>query len=294
MNKNNQLFLGSLLALSLTSLSAHAANINTVFSWETADYDTPANYSGYRLDININPTKSNWYFDAGLRQREADNNSRYQRLDLQAGYRYKINNGWIQPSFKVRQDITSYDNGNRLTVDFYSTKTSYYYNLSNNWALAGSGMFSIEKKEDLKKGLTTNTDYLSWEFEPGIRYFITPKINTTLAYYQSGKHANKQNDFDTREIQRNQQVRLYLSWNTPIGLVISPSTRQSVFSEITERNALGDVIKKDMSRYTLQLAYPINNQWRLMTEYYHEKIKTKDSDKKTEYDYFKVAVRASF
>ncbi|WP_370546331.1 hypothetical protein NMD64_02700 [Edwardsiella tarda] len=114
MNKNNQLFLGSLLALSLTSLSAHAANINTVFSWETADYDTPANYSGYRLDININPTKSNWYFDAGLRQREADNNSRYQRLDLQAGYRYKINNGWIQPSFKVRQDITSYDNGNRI------------------------------------------------------------------------------------------------------------------------------------------------------------------------------------
>ncbi|WP_205742805.1 hypothetical protein, partial [Onishia niordana] len=79
----------------------------------------------------------------------------------------------------------------------------------------------------------------------------------------SGKHANKQNDFDTREIQRNQQVRLYLSWNTPIGLVISPSTRQSVFSEITERNALGDVIKKDMSRYSLQLAYPINNQWRL-------------------------------
>ncbi|WP_392441097.1 OmpG porin family protein [Edwardsiella piscicida] len=155
-------------------------------------------------------------------------------------------------------------------------------------------MFSMEKKENLAKGLTTNTDYLSWELEPGIRYFITPNINTTVAYFQSGKHANKQNEFETRELQRNQQVRVYLNWNTPIGLVISPSTRQSVFGEITERNAKGDFINKDMSRYTLQLAYPINNQWRVMTEYYHEKIKTKNSDLKTEYDYFKVAVRASF
>lgn len=234
MNKNNQLLLGSFIALSLTSSVRKRPILIPYF--ETADYDTPANYSGYRLDININPTKSNWYFDAGLRQREADNNSRYQRLDL--GRAIATRSITVDPAqLQGTPDTTSYDNGNRLTVDFYSTKTSYYYNLSNSWALAGSGMFSIEKKEDLKKGLTTNTDYLSWEFEPGIRYFITPNINTTLAYFQGGKHANKQNEFDTREIQRNQQVRLYLNWNTPIGLVISPSTRQSVFGEITERNA---------------------------------------------------------
>ncbi|MGR6439760.1 hypothetical protein ACU42Y_17940 [Proteus mirabilis] len=40
---------------------------------ESADYDTSNNYSGYRVDFNINPDKSNWYFDVGFRQREHDN-----------------------------------------------------------------------------------------------------------------------------------------------------------------------------------------------------------------------------
>ncbi|WP_370553976.1 hypothetical protein [Edwardsiella tarda] len=62
MNKNNQLFLGSLLALSLTSLSAHAANINTVFSWETADYDTPAKEGANKRGNSSRLTQSFHFF----------------------------------------------------------------------------------------------------------------------------------------------------------------------------------------------------------------------------------------
>ena len=79
-----------------------------MFSWETADYDTN-NYAGYRVDFNINPDKSNWYFDVGF-QRGHDNKNRYQS-DLQGSYRFKLNNGWVQPGLKAGQDLTNYDNG---------------------------------------------------------------------------------------------------------------------------------------------------------------------------------------
>ncbi|TBL26963.1 hypothetical protein EYY80_40960, partial [Klebsiella oxytoca] len=61
-----------LFGLALTSFHSHAATVNAMFSWESADYDTSNNYSGYRVDFNINPDKSNWYFDVGFRQREHD------------------------------------------------------------------------------------------------------------------------------------------------------------------------------------------------------------------------------
>ena len=31
--------------------------------------------------------------------------NRYQRYDLQGSYRFKLNNGWIQPGLKIRQDF---------------------------------------------------------------------------------------------------------------------------------------------------------------------------------------------
>lgn len=181
MNKLRIVLFLPLFGLALTSFHSHAATVNAMFSWESADYDTSNNYSGYRVDFNINPDKSNWYFDVGFRQREHDNKNRYQRYDLQGSYRFKLNNGWIQPGLKIRQDLTNYDNGSRLTIDFYESKTNYQFPINKDWVLTGSVLFGLQKKEDKRSNGVTNTDYLGWEIEPGIRYFITPNINMTLS-----------------------------------------------------------------------------------------------------------------
>ena len=181
MNKLRIVLFLPLFGLALTSFHSHAATVNAMFSWESADYDTSNNYSGYRVDFNINPDKSNWYFDVGFRQREHDNKNRYQRYDLQGSYRFKLNNGWIQPGLKIRQDLTNYDNGSRLTIDFYESKTNYQFPINKDWVLTGSVLFGLQKKEDKRSNGVTNTDYLGWEIEPGIRYFITPE-----SQYNSG------------------------------------------------------------------------------------------------------------
>ncbi len=232
MNKLRIALFLPLLGLGLTSFHSQAANVNAMFSWETADYDTPNNYAGYRVDFNINPDKSNWYFDVGFRQREHDNKNRYQRYDLQGSYRFKLNNGWIQPGLKVRQDLTNYDNGSRLTIDFYESKTNYQFPINKNWVLTGSVLFGLQKKEDKRSNGVTNTDYLGWEIEPGLRYFVTPNINTTVAYFDGGKQAIRHEEYDTKETNHNQQLRMYVNWTTPIGLIVSPSMRKSIFGKI--------------------------------------------------------------
>ncbi|KLN96985.1 OmpG porin family protein [Moellerella wisconsensis] len=283
-----------LFSLGLSSFNANAANVNAMLSWESADYETSNNYSGYRVDVNINPDKSNWYFDAGFRQRKHDNDNRFQRYDLQGSYRFKLNNGWIQPGLKVRQDLTNFQNGNRTTVDFYESKTNYQFPINEKWVLSGSVLFGLQKKEDKRGTNINNTDYLSWEIEPGLRYFITPNINTTVAYFDGGKQATRHDEYDTKETNHNQQIRIYANWNTPIGLVISPSMRRSILGKIDDRTNKGERIEKDMTRYTLQLGYQINNQWRVMTEYYNEKVDNKNNGTSSTQDYFKVAIRTTF
>ncbi|MBI6482402.1 hypothetical protein JEP12_04435 [Proteus mirabilis] len=294
MNKLRIVLFLPLFGLALTSFHSHAATVNAMFSWESADYDTSNNYSGYRVDFNINPDKSNWYFDVGFRQSEHDNKNRYQRYDLQGSYRFKLNNGWIQPGLKIRQDLTNYDNGSRLTIDFYESKTNYQFPINKDWVLTGSVLFGLQKKEDKRSNGVTNTDYLGWEIEPGIRYFITPNLNTTVAYFDGGKQAIRHEEYDTKETNHNQQLRMYVNWTTPIGVIISPSMRKSIFGKIEDRTNKGEYIDKDMTRYTLQMAYQISPQWRVMTEYYNERVENKNNGSKSTQDYFKVSVRATF
>ncbi len=294
MKKLSVTLLLPLIGLGLFSIKSHAATVNAMVSWETADYKTPNNYDGYRLDFNINPEKSNWYYDIGFRQRKMDNNNRYQRYDLQASYRFKLNNGWIQPGLKYRQDMTNYDNGNRLIIDYYESKTNYQFPMTDKWQLSGSVLFGVQKKADKRGMITTNTDHLGWEIEPGVRFLATPNINATLAYFDGGRQANHPDEYDTKETNHNQQVRVYANWNTPIGLVISPSLRKSVLGKMEDRTNKGVRLDKDLTRYTLQLGYQINNDWRVMTEYYNEKVKNKNDNTTSTQDYFKVSVRTTF
>ena len=61
-------------------------------------------------------------------------------------------------------------------------------------------MFCLDyKKEDKRSNGVTNTDYLGWEIEPGIRYFITPNLNTTVAYFDGGKQAIRHEEYDTKK-----------------------------------------------------------------------------------------------
>ncbi|MDM3689617.1 hypothetical protein O9368_18955, partial [Proteus mirabilis] len=66
-------------------------------------------------------------------------------------------------------------------------------------------MFGLQKKEDKRSNGVTYTDYLGWEIEPGIRYFITPNLNTSVAYFDGGKQAIRHEEYDTKETNHIQQ-----------------------------------------------------------------------------------------
>lgn len=59
----------------LLPVCVHAAKVNATLSWVTGDYGTPYDYSGPRLDMNLNPDGSNWYYDLGFRKQFHDSSS---------------------------------------------------------------------------------------------------------------------------------------------------------------------------------------------------------------------------
>ena len=285
-------------------LGAHAAKVNATISQESADYGSDYNYSGPRLDVNLNPDGSNWYFDLGYRNRTHDSKQVYTRAEAKASYRFRFDGGWIQPGFKVRQDTTSYDSGSRLTTDYYTNETKYLFSLSEKWSLVGKVQFGLERQEDKNvSGIVRDSDYLAWEIEPGISYHFTPNSRVALAYYNTGKRSDKGETWGLTDNTFNQQARMYLSWRTPIGLVISPYVRYALgYNEASSwyDSARFDETetKSQVSRYALQLAYPISETLRLQAEYYREDVEYKDGfnmgKDDSQVDYLKLGVRVSF
>lgn len=280
---------------------AQAAKVNATLSWESGDYNSNYDYAGPRLDMNINPGGSNWYFDLGYRNRTHDTKQIYSRAELQTAYRFRFDGGWIQPSVKVRKDTTNYDSGSRMITDIYSTETKYQYDFSDRWGLWGELQFSLERKEDKNvSGTVRNSDYLAWELEPGIRYYTSSNSRLTLSYYNTGKRSDKGETWGVTDDTQGQQARLYYYWKTPIGLVVSPYIRYSLdyasassWYKKTDNKSLGK-----LSRYALQLSYPISDALQLQVEYYLEELKLKDGftlgKDDSQVKYLKLGVRAAF
>ncbi|KHT63392.1 hypothetical protein RJ45_12340 [Photobacterium gaetbulicola] len=300
----SRVVLCAVLVAASIPMVAQAAKVNATLSYESGDYGSDYDYAGPRLDMNINPDGSNWYFDLGYRNRTHDSKQVYTRAEIQAAYRFRFDGGWIQPSAKVRQDVTSYDSGSRLTNDIYSSETKYIFDLSDKWTLWGEAQFGLERQEDKNvSGTVRNSDYLAWEVEPGIRYNLTAKQRLTLSYYNTGKRSDKGETWGLTDHTYNQQARLYYYWDTPIGLVISPYVRYALGYGETSAwydSAYHDETKTQskVSRYAIQLAYPLTDYLRIQAEYYIEDVEYKEGftmgKEDSQVKYLKLGARVSF
>lgn len=285
-------------------IAAQAAKVNASISHESADYDSDYSYSGPRLDMVINPDGSNWYFNLGYRNRSHDSKQVYTRAELQAAYRFRFDGGWIQPSAKIRQDMTNYDSGSRLTTDIYSNETKFFYDLADSWNLLADVQFGLERQEDKNvSGIVRTSDYLTWEIEPGLRYNLSSNSRVTLTYFNTGKRSDKGETWGLTDNTYNEQARMYLFWKTPIDLVISPYVRYAI--GYGEASSWYDSAKFDetktqsqVSRYALQLAYPITDYLQLQAEYYIEDIEYKEGfsmgKEDSQVKYLKLGARVSF
>ncbi|EMG6371615.1 OmpG family monomeric porin [Salmonella enterica subsp. diarizonae serovar 11:k:z53] len=289
----------------LLPVCVHAAKVNATLSWVTGDYGTPYDYSGPRLDMNLNPDGSNWYYDLGFRKQFHDSRQRYQRAEAMVGYRFRFDEGWIQPSFRIREDLTTYDNGNRTTIDFYTAHLTGQRLLSERFTFASSVILGIEREEvnTASNQSVRRADRLTWEIEPGVRFKSSANTMITLNYFNAGKRSDKGDTWGLTDNSRNQQMRFYFNWNTPIGLVITPYVRYALnYGETSgwyESAAYSETkTKSKVNRLALQMAYPLSDSFRLQAEYYIEDVKYKkgytmgkeDSSSK----YMKVGVRATF
>lgn len=300
-------FLCVLTGLSIGSLMpAHAAAINATLSHESGDYGSDYNYAGPRLDMTINPEGSNWYIDLGYRDREHDSNQRYTRADANISYRFRFAEGWVQPDIGIQSHTTTYDSGTRLINQLFSTETAYIYNLNDNWTLWGEVQFGLmkqEQKEGGKEGSSMKTNYLSWEIEPGVRYYFSNSSRLTVAYYNSGLRSDKGDTWNLSDDKKSQQIRFYYNWEGPYKISVSPYLRFPLGYADTSAwydSASFDETKtkSKTSRYALQVAYPLSSTLKLQAEYYLEKTDYKSGynmgKKDGETKYLKVGIRAAF
>ncbi len=287
----------------LASVNAEAKT-NLVASYESGKYESDYSYSGPRIDMTLNPDGSNWYFNLGYRNRTHDSKQVYIRADSGAAYRFRFNRSWIQPSVKIRQDITNYDSGSRLTTDFYKTETKYVLDLNSQWALWGEIDFGLARQEDKNvSGTVRNSDYITWEVEPGVRYSFSKNLSTTLAYYNTGERSDKGETWGLTDNTKNHQARWYLHWRAPMGFVVSPYIRYSLdygkTSSWYESASFPETATKSkVARYAMRLAYSISSSVQLQAEYYFEDLQFKEGyamgKDDSQMQYLKLGVRASF
>jgi hypothetical protein len=301
---------GSLLSVGLLSLllplQANAAKINATLSHESAEYGSDYNYAGPRFDMTINPDGSNWYYNFGYRDRKHDSDQTYTRADANVAYRFRFDGGWIQPSIKYQKDTTTYDSGSRLVNDSYGTETAYIYSFSDRWGMWGEISFGLNKQSSHTANndkSVMDTDYLTWEFESGPRYYFSNSSRLTLTYYNSGLKSDKGDTWGLSDDKSGQQARIYYYWKGPFDITISPYIRLPIgYSNASAwyDSAYFDETKTmaKTSRYALQLAYPLTETFQLQAEYYFEDTKYKDGFSMGKEDgqvsYLKLGVRAAF
>ncbi|ENA1774189.1 hypothetical protein NE897_08985 [Yersinia ruckeri] len=289
----------------LLPIDAEAAKINATLSWVTGDYGTSYDYTGPRLDMNINPDGSNWYYDLGFRKQYHDSNQRYQRAEFSAAYRFRFDGGWIQPGIRIREDLTNYENGNSNTTDFYNAKLAGQYQLSERFTFAGSMIMGIEREEvnTAANQSVRNSDRLTWEIEPGIRFKSSANTSMTVNYFNAGKRSDKGDTWGLTDDSKNQQLRFYFNWNTPIGLVLTPYARYSLnYAETSgwfESASYSETkTMSKVNRVALQLAYPLSDSFRIQAEYYIDDVKYKEGYSMGKEDswskYIKLGIRATF
>ena len=292
---------------------ASAAKINATLSHESGDYGSDYNYAGPRLDMTINPDGSNWYYSMGWRDRSHDSDQTYNRTDFTAAYRFRFDGGWIQPNVQIRKDTSTYANGSKLVTDFYKSETVYMYSFNDRWGIWGEATIGLDKQTNKSVSVVDGkvavsemkNDYLSWEVEPGVRYYFTDGSRVTLSYYNVGQRSTKggEKDWGFADHKSSQQARLYYYVNTPIGLTISPYIRLPLGYGDThawyDSAAWAETkTQSKTSRYALQLAYPLTDSIQLQGEYYFEETKYKEGytmgKPDGEVHYLKLGVRAAF
>lgn len=99
----------------------------------------------------------------------------------------------IQPSFRIREDLSTYASGNRTTINFYDAKVAGQYQLSERFAFVGNMIVGMEREEanTASNLVERNSDRLSWEIEPGIRFKSSANTQMTLNYFNAGKRSDK-------------------------------------------------------------------------------------------------------
>lgn len=301
--------LAGLTAMTMAS-SANAAKISLTTSYEVGDYGSDYNYDGPRLDMTINPDGTNWYFDIGTRKRNHDNGQRYSRTDLSAGYRFRFENGWIQPEAKIRRDETLYksSNGGRLMTDIYGLELNHILSLGGNWGLWGDWSFQMMKEtsESVKSGALESiySDAYTWEIEEGIRYYFSNDSRITVSLYDFGRLADKGSDWGVGGSNWSSQARAYYYHKFANGLSIQPYVRYPLsWGErqqwyVSPSMPEGSDQLSKVTRYAFQFTYPVTTAMRLVGEYYLEDIKYKEGfstgkdDSKTKY--FKLGLNFNF
>ena len=58
-------------------------------------------------------------------------------------------------------------------------------------------------------------------------------------------------------------------------MLFLPQCVKSIFGKIEDRTNKGEYIDKRYDSLYLQMAYQISPQWRVMTEYYNERVENK-------------------
>lgn len=327
----------------ITCQQAHAANVNAILSWENVRYNDVysdgvnvghgRNYQGYRLDMSVSPDNSNWMFNLGFRQNRSKGYTKivddtnpayrnqlpkrqiaqvlgkrdYQRFDFGVSYRYRFTNGWVEPSFNIRQDKTLNVNGANNTTDFYNMDLYYNYNITDR--LVWNGRFKPEVvKYELNRHLIGSNNsaqvakhqrktQFGWEIEQGLRYLFSPNFNVEVAYNDVRKRLEDNAQWEgSTSTESNPQLRLYLTYKTSFGLTVSPYIRKSIFGKVKIKSESDNSLeKRDLVRYALRTQYKINNNFMLLGEFYRENVKFLDSDKPTsKQNYLRLGVKITF
>ncbi|MCD9505478.1 OmpG family monomeric porin [Photobacterium phosphoreum] len=270
------------IACCLSNTAFAAANVSANISYEAGEYPNDYSYQGPRTDLTINPAGSNWYLGFAYRTREHDSEQKYSRADMNAGYRFRYDGGWVQPTFNIRQDVTNYTNGTRIEATMYKPSIDYSYVLTDSISLWGDISMGIERiNERTAASAIRDSDYFVYEAEPGIRYTINKWSNISLSYYINGKHSDKGDVWGLTDNSQSQQARIYASIVTPFGLTISPYIRQSIGYGSTSAwydSALYDELetKTKLTRYAVRAMYPLSKTFTLAAEWYTETSKFKE------------------
>ncbi|MGR5134677.1 hypothetical protein [Vibrio alfacsensis] len=278
-----------MLAAFALAPQTHAAKVNANLSYETADYGDDYSYAGPRLEFNLNPSGSNWYFDLGYRNREHDTKQLYTRVEGQASYRFRFDGGWIQPSVKHQIDTTNYENNSRNINTLSATETKYHLTINNDWALWGEVQVGLMEHENKTTTAERKADYFNWEIETGAHYYFNPTNRFSFTYYNIGKLSDKGETWDLTDDSSSQQVRLYYYWKTPIGLTISPYVRQSIgygyqSDWYDDPKFYETETESKLTRYAMRLDYPLSDTIRAQIEYYHETNEYKEGKNKGKED----------